>query len=426
MAMTDINRKALDTCESNSVGGRVRTHVNSIELFSGVGGLALGLQQAGFRHKALYEKDKASCENIEANILTPFPGIVDWQIVRRDVRTVSYDGMTGNIELVSGGPPCQPFSLGGKAQAYNDSRDMFPEAVRAVREVQPKIFLFENVKGLLRKSFSLYFNYIILQLTYPSIVKPQGASWMEHYALLEQHHTSGGRRACEYNVLFRLLNAADYGVPQQRYRVFIVGFRHDVDAHWSFPPASHSYESLLYSKWIKGDYWERHHMKPPAANPLTPSTQRRIRRVTEDTENPPLPWITTRDAIGDMPDPTSPLASSCDNHSFRVGAKVYPGHSGSSLDEPSKTIKAGAHGVPGGENMLRLDSGTVRYYTVRECARIQTFPDNYRFISSQTECMRQIGNAVPVTLARTLGTSLYALIAPVNHAQKQHSGHQAV
>ena len=92
----------------------------------------------------------------------------------------------------------------------------------------------------------------------------------------------------------------------------------------------------------------------------------------------------------------------------RLVTKIYPGHSGSLLDEPSKTIKAGAHGVPGGENMLVLDSGEVRYYTVRESARIQTFPDTYRFVASWTESMRQIGNAVPVKLAEVVGRSVFS------------------
>lgn len=379
---------------------------NSIELFCGTGGLALGLQKAGFHHKALYEWDKDSCDNIKANIATGFDGIKEWTVYQSDVRTVSYDGLTGKINMISGGPPCQPFSLGGKAQAYNDKRDMFPEAVRAVREIMPEVFIFENVKGLLRKSFSLYFSYIILQLTYPSIVKPKEMTWEEHRTLLEQHHTSNKHGDCEYNVVFRLLNAADYGVPQLRHRVVIVGFRKDVNAHWSFPNPTHSKESLLYSKWISGDYWERHNMLMPKDNPLSSQATKKLRIMIEDCDTPLLPWQTTRDAIGDLPDPQSKEATAFDNHIFRAGAKVYPGHSGSVLDEPSKTIKAGAHGVPGGENMLVLDNGEVRYYTVRESARIQTFPDNYRFVASWTESMRQIGNAVPVKLAEAVGSSV--------------------
>lgn len=378
---------------------------SSIELFCGAGGLALGLQKAGFQHKALYEWDKKSCLNINANIDAGFEGIQDWKVFQSDVRDVSYEGLQGKINIVSGGPPCQPFSIGGKSQAHNDIRDMFPEAVRAVREIRPKAFIFENVRGLLRKSFSSYFNYIILQLTYPSIIKTQDMSWEEHLKILEQHHSSNHHNDCEYNVVFQLLNAADYGVPQLRYRVFIVGFRKDLNLNWSFPQPQYSQDSLLYSKWVSGDYWERHELHKPD-NPLDLKAIRKLRSRVEESNTIFLPWKTTRDAIGDLPNPNSPEAAAFDNHIFRAGARIYLGHSGSALDEPSKTIKAGAHGVPGGENMVVLDNGQVRYYSVRESARIQTFPDNYRFVASWTESMRQIGNAVPVKLAETIGQSV--------------------
>lgn len=381
---------------------------NAIELFCGTGGLALGLQRAGFTHKALYEWDKNSCDNINANIAAGFQGIGDWNVFQKDVRSVSYDGLTGKINMISGGPPCQPFSLGGKSMAYNDQRDMFPEAVRAVREIMPEAFIFENVKGLLRKSFSLYFSYIILQLTYPSIIKPKNMSWEQHRELLEKHHTSNKHSNCEYNVVFRLLNAADFGVPQLRHRVVIVGFRKDVNAQWTFPQATHSKEALLYSKWISGDYWERHNIAKPQESPLNAQAQKKLQKIVEDSEVQRLPWQTTRDAIGDLPDPRSTAAIGFNNHIFRSGAKIYPGHSGSVLDEPSKTIKAGVHGVPGGENMIVMDNGEVRYYTVRESARIQTFPDTYCFAASWTESMRQIGNAVPVKLAEVVGRSVFS------------------
>ncbi|MDR2493516.1 MAG: DNA cytosine methyltransferase [Coriobacteriales bacterium] len=117
-------------------------------------------------------------------------------------------------------------------------------------------------------------------------------------------------------------------------------------------------------------------------------------------------WRTVRDAVCDLPDPEGREARRFANHEFKGGARPYAGHSGSALDEPSKTIKAGAHGVPGGENMLVLDDGSLRYYTVRESARIQTFPDDYRFHGSWTESMRQFGNAVPVRLANIIGESV--------------------
>ncbi len=121
-----------------------------------------------------------------------------------------------------------------------------------------------------------------------------------------------------------------------------------------------------------------------------------------------LPWKTVRDAISDLPDPRegdhSPRIA---NHWLNPGARVYPGHNGSPLDDPAKVLKAGDHGVPGGENMLAYPDGEVRYFTVRECARLQTFPDEYVFMGSWTETMRQLGNAVPTLLGKVIAAAVY-------------------
>ncbi len=381
--------------------------LKSIELFSGTGGLALGLELSGFHHTALFEWDRDSCDNLNYNIQNGYSAIKDWNVYQTDVRDVSFKKYEGKVQLVAGGPPCQPFSLGGKHQAYNDKRDMFPEAVRAVREVNPEVFIFENVKGLLRKSFARYFNYILLQLQYPEVVRSNFITWQEHLSVLEKHHTAKNKAGTYYNVAFRLLNAADYGVPQSRHRVIIVGFRNDIDASWVFPKPTHSQEALLYSKWISGDYWEEHKIKAPTDIPVSQARLNSARKCVEEGLCPSARWQTVRDAIHDLPDPLMPEAASFNNHEYRPGARTYVGHSGSALDEPSKTIKAGAHGVPGGENMVVLDDGSIRYYTVRESARIQTFPDDYLFSASWTESMRQIGNAVPVKLAAVVGKSVY-------------------
>jgi DNA (cytosine-5)-methyltransferase 1 len=116
------------------------------------------------------------------------------------------------------------------------------------------------------------------------------------------------------------------------------------------------------------------------------------------------PWRTIRDVLCDVPDPRS--RHSISDHLFRDLARTYPGHTGSDYDSPSKTIKAGGNGVPGGENMIRYHDGSVRYFTVFEAKRIQTFPDDYKITGAWTEAMRQIGNAVPVLLAETLGKQL--------------------
>ena len=400
---------------------------SSIELFSGTGGLALGLQKSGFDHRALLDWDKDSCDNIKANIEKGYPIVQHWNVIQTDVKLVHYDDFGDGIKLVAGGPPCQPFSLGGKHQAYNDKRDMFPEAVRAVRELRPQAFIFENVKGLLRKSFSTYFNYIILQLSHPEVTIKDGMTWLEHLKALEEYHTSVGDHGLSYNVVFRLVNAADYGVPQSRHRVIIVGFRNDLNANWSFPDATHSQDALRYSKWISGEYWEEHKVAE-AKRPTISETERlRTRKATERGELLGR-WQTVRDAFVGLPDPRkSQRNSKFENHEFRAGAKPYPGHSGSVMDEPSKTLKAGDHGVPGGENMIVLDDGSLRYYTVRESARLQTFPDEYIFHGSWTESMRQIGNAVPVQLANIIGSSVYHQLERLNEYEKQrHSGYKAV
>ena len=379
--------------------------IDTVELFAGTGGLALGLQEAGFSHTALVERDRHSCDNLESNAayVAAKDGI-GWNVEQADVRTIDFSPYEGLVRVVAGGPPCQPFSLGGKGKAYDDSRDMFPEAVRAVREIKPEAFIFENVKGLLRKSFSTYFNYIILQLTYPEIVRSAAGTWQDHLALLERQHTSTGGMALKYNVAFRVLNAADYGIPQMRHRVFIVGFRSDINAQWAFPEGMYSQNALLYDQWVTGRYWDAHSMERPDC-PFSQKQLDDIKAKNADLFAGKRPWRTVRDALRGLPEPYMEDGTP-QNHRYHGTAKAYPGHTGSVMDMPSKTIKAGAHGVPGGENMLVLDSGAMRYYTVRESARIQTFPDGYVFRSSWTESMRQIGNAVPVYLARQVGHSV--------------------
>lgn len=148
-------------------------------------------------------------------------------------------------------------------------------------------------------------------------------TWEEHLALLERHHTSGHDDGLSYNVVFRLLNVADYGVPQSLHRVIIVGFRSNFNASWSFPTATHSQEVLLYSKWITSEYWEEHGLTRPSEMPLSAQQLRSIRRTVEETDTPLLRWQTVRDAIVDLPDPTDiGRASLFNNHEFRDGARV--------------------------------------------------------------------------------------------------------
>ena len=151
------------------------------------------------------------------------------------MRHFSFKQFADQVDLVTGGPPCQPFSLGGLHKAFLDHRDMWPQAVRAVRETRPSAFIFENVKGLTRATFATYFSYIYLQLHHPAIERSRDEDWRDHFGRLQQHHSSKKEIEPEYRVLIDVLNAADYGVPQRRERIVFVGFRSDLGITWSFP-----------------------------------------------------------------------------------------------------------------------------------------------------------------------------------------------
>lgn len=379
--------------------------MKSIELFAGAGGLGIGLHHAGFAPIGVVEWDRYCCDTIRQNRIRGVSSVSSWPApIENDVRLIDFSGFEDRVDLISGGPPCQPFSLGGKHQAFADSRDMFPEAIRAVREVRPRAFIFENVKGLTRTAFRNYFEYIRLQMEHPEVVARDSEDWSDHLARLERHHTHGGHSGLNYRVVARVLNAANHGVPQRRERVIFIGFRSDLSIEWTFPAETHTLDSLIWDQ-IHGSYWDRHSV-PSSGRVIAPRHEARSEKLVEKPTL--LPWQTVRDAVHDLPDPERLFAEPTYwiDHRFQGGARSYPGHTGSPLDEPAKTLKAGVHGVPGGENMLLRSDGTVRYFTVRESARLQTFPDDYLFRGSWGETMRQLGNAVPVRLAHIVGKSV--------------------
>ena len=395
---------------------RGECQMNSVELFAGAGGLGMGLSLAGFEAQAVVEWDKGACDTVRENISRGFPYVAGWPIWEGDVRAWIEEfcgsGQRSEIALVGGGPPCQPFSMGGKHAAFSDARDMFPISVDVVRRLHPRAFIFENVKGLTRSSFHNYYQYILLQLEFPEIRRKVDQSWKEHAEGLQRYKSSrrgASSSGLEYNVFPTLVNAANYGVPQRRERVFIVGFRKDLDVRWRFPWESHSLDALLFDQWVTGSYWERHQIAK-TRRPNIPVAMKSVvdRMGGLAIEPTKLPWRTVRDALVGLPDPTTTCSESSVNlnHRLQSGAKSYVGHTGSPLDLPAKTLKAGDHGVPGGENMLVNPDGSVRYFTVRESARLQTFPDGFYFHGSWTETMRQLGNAVPVLLARTVAASV--------------------
>lgn len=383
--------------------------MRAVELFAGAGGLALGGSLAGFKPLAVVEWDKWACDTVRENQSRGYPLVADWPLHEGDVRNYAWEELPEDIELVAGGPPCQPFSMGGKHKAHDDTRDMFPATVGIVRRLRPKAFIVENVKGLTRSTFANYYQYILLQLEFPEVVRRRDESWYEHLMRLQTERASGRLhgRGLTYNVVPTLVNAADYGVPQKRERVFMVGFRHDLGIEWSFPKATHSHDALIADQWLTGAYWERHKVAKKNRPEMAPTLEGKLRKLRNvDHSLLGRPWRTVRDALEGLPDPQSRAASQFPDHRFQPGARVYPGHTGSPLDLPAKTLKAGDHGVPGGENMLVKPNGEVRYFTIREAARIQTFPDGYRFHGSWTETMRQLGNAVPVLLGQTVMRSV--------------------
>ena len=378
---------------------------HDLELFTGAGGLSLGLAAAGFIAEHLFEKNARACATLKAN--KERGAGVRGEVHSVDVRDVDWSKIPTPVRLLAAGPPCQPFSLAGNHKGDQDHRNEFPATLRAVRELRPEHVLLENVQGLVRPSFRKYFDYILLQLSFPSFA-PLSADedWLAHLERLTCHADG---RAPEYIVRWRVLNAADYGVPQLRTRTVIIASRADRPVV-ELPAPTHSRTALLVDQ-AAGTYWERHRLEAPSQEGprVDPEELRR------DPSASLLPWRTVRDALSDLRAPGTTDADPL-QHWIIPGARLYRGHRGSVLDWPSKTIKAGVHGVAGGENIVHLDDGSFRYFTLREMARIQGFPDTYAFEGPRSRIIGQIGNAVPFKLAEALGRQINAAIATMDVA----------
>lgn len=374
----------------------------SAELFAGSGGLALGASQAGFTHVVVSELNGPACDTLRVNGAVDLGGFdrddgesERWPLLQGDCRRVDWSSYAGAVDVLSGGPPCQPFSLGGIHLGARDDRNLFPEATRAISEIRPRAFVLENVRGLSRQSLRPYFEHVIEHLRAPGLLARDGETLHSHRARLRREATALPPDEC-YEVEWTLVNAADYGLSQKRWRVFIVGFRADLGVDWSFPQPTHSEDALLWAQ-AAGTYWDEHGLEHREAL----GSPSRVKKVAKGAPPERLRWRTLRDAIADLPEPLiGEEASGVHNHVGIPGARLYKGHTGSPLDWPAKSVKAGVHGCPGGEHILVREDGSFRYLTVRECARLQGFPDHWLFKGSRTEAMRQIGNAVPVPLGR--------------------------
>jgi DNA (cytosine-5)-methyltransferase 1 len=381
----------------------------SLELFAGGGGLATGLHLAGFEHLALVEWEQKACATLLRNAERSNGKL--WELdtvihgdVRDFLRGLQTNDRFGEVELVAGGPPCQPFSLGGLHAGHSDGRNMFPAALDIVRQVRPMAVIFENVPGLLRPSFLPYFEYVLAQLAEPTVTPREGEDWRDHYARVTTPRR--GSRSLRYRVRRQLINAANVGVPQLRRRVFVVAIRDDLGVEWDHLPLTHSEDALVYDQWIEPTYWEEHGVpQPPVPDSIDPNRLHELKFLGRPAGVER--WRTVRDLLRGLPEPVDGKPHpTVLNHIGIPGARSYPGHTGSPMDLPAKTLKAGVHGVCGGEAMIRFPDGRLRYMTVRESARAQGFPDRYEFLGARSHAMRHIGNAVAVGVAEAVGRHL--------------------
>ncbi|MET8697367.1 DNA cytosine methyltransferase [Kitasatospora sp. NPDC004723] len=425
-----------------------RQHVGTcVELFAGGGGLAMAVHAAGFRPLLVNEYAPRACESLRNNPPDPDEPEKRWPLVPGDVREIINftDHVKDEVDVLAGGPPCQPFSLGGAHKGMEDERNMFPEMFRAIRELKPKAVICENVRGLLRPSFRPYFEYILNEMRLPFVKREKDATWEEHNDVLEKLIANDSVELSQRYVVKEMeVNAADYGVPQIRNRVIIVAFRADLEIDWAkfMPKPTHSEESMIHSMREGGPYWARHKVDAAAR-------KRVIDNLPElDLENEKVkeklkldPWRTLRDAIAGIDEnegkPLPPVSEEevknkvivggIPDHIGWPGARMYAGHTPNLLDRPAKTVKAGVHGVPGGESVMKLDDvdfanfggGTgYRYMTVRETARVMTFPDRWILDGPRGEKMRQLGNAVPVKLGMAFSKAVAEALKSVPEKRK--------
>lgn len=400
--------------------------MRSIELFAGAAGLGLGLAKAGFHHEVVVEKDHDACETIRYNQRRGFDLVQDWNVIEADANDVELSGIAPEPDLLSGGPPCQDFSIGGKHAGAHGGRNLWPTTFRYVNALRPRAFVFENVPGLM-SGHADYLEYITLALTLPEIACPPIDDWKEQAAFLRRCVEQKVRSVPTYRVSVEKLTATDFGTAQARSRVFVVGIRDDVEADWARPEATHSLDQLMQDKWITGAYWERHGLDRPEIDKAGLAFLRKHNRgPSEDLFARRLSaHRTTRDALVGLPEPTPQgTPGILDHEAAPRAAKAYKGHTGSAIDDPSKTLRAGDHGVSGGENMIdygeAAGEGRYRHFTVREAARVQGFPDAYAFPEPAdgggrggkwSAGLKQLGNAVPCEMAEAVGRSVMEALA---------------
>lgn len=369
------------------------TVTSHISLFSGAGGLDLGLETAGFRTFAAVEIDRAARATLEANTAHwPRPPFIAADITTLGAADLlAATGLTrGEVTLVSGGPPCQPFSTAGRREALNDPRgSLFRDFLRMVDGIQPRFFVMENVRGLL--SATLKHRPISARDGMPPTPEEERGSAFQ--VILDEFARIG------YSFTYSLLNAADYGVPQVRQRVVILGSR-DHEA-LSLPAPTHSETGMgRLPRWrTLRDALMGLHDPDPQFQPYSEARLQYLRLVPEGGNWRSLPPDLIPAAMGGA---------------YMSGGGKVGFYRRLSWDRPSPTVTTSP-----AQKATDLCHPTLhRPISVREAARLQGFPDDWAFCGSVSDQYRQIGNAVPVGLGQAIGTALMESIRKGNVAQR--------
>ncbi len=328
----------------------------SAELFAGGGGLALGMEKAGFRHILLNDFDHNACETLRFN--RP-----DWNVIEGDVHEIDFSQFKNKVDFLSGGFPCQAFSYAGKRLGFEETRGtLFFELARAVKEMQPKVFLGENVRGLFAHDRGR-----TLQ-TIKNVIAELG------YTLIEP----------------RILRAIQYDVPQKRERLIIIAIRNDIApfVKYEWPDVCTDVRTLR-DAFFAGSLFPCD--VPKSQGQIYPEAKKKVMELVPEG--------------GDWRDLPVDIARDYMKGSYNLGGGKTGMARRLSMDEPSLTLTC----APVQKQTERCHPTETRPLTVREYARIQTFPDSWQFRGALSSQYKQIGNAVPVNLSWAIGRSLIRL-----------------
>lgn len=327
-----------------------------LELFAGAGGLAIGLEKAGLRCVGLNEIDKWACQTLRKN--RP-----NWNVLEGDIKQFDFTAYRDKVDVITGGFPCQAFSYAGKRLGLEDARGtLFYEFARVVQEVNPLVCVGENVRGLLSHE--------------------GGKTLAGMVSILDE---------IGYNVQpIKVLKAINYKVPQKRERLILVGIRKDIDLSFAYPkPYAKIYN--LHDALKRGELFASD--VPLSAGAKYPKAKKEV-----------LDLVPPKGYWRDLP---PDLQKSFLGGSYHLGGGKTGIARRIGWDEPSLTLTCS----PAQKQTERCHPDETRPFTVREYARIQTFPDEWDFAGSMSQQYKQIGNAVPVNLGREVG---YALVKFLN------------